>query len=134
MAFRIWIILLAVFTFYSGLVYRNCDEKLKAGMPNEHVLAGWNLWQKKNCQSCHQFYGLGGYLGPDLTNVISDNHKGAAYAKIMIQYGNTRMPNFKLTEQEVNDLVTFLSWVDKSGKNKISDSAIHWTGTYNLKE
>ena len=33
------------------------------------------VFQKYNCISCHQLYGLGGYLGPDLTNVISE--KGA---------------------------------------------------------
>jgi len=134
MAFRLWISLLAAFAFYSGLVYKNCDVKMKAGIPSDQVMAGWKIWQQKNCQSCHQFYGLGGYLGPDLTNIISDQHKGPEYARVIIKFGTTRMPNFKLTETEINDLIAFLAWIDKSGKNKVPDSAIHWTGTYNTNE
>ena len=37
-----------------------------------HLVAeGRLVWQKYNCHTCHQLYGLGGYLGPDLTNVYS---------------------------------------------------------------
>jgi len=45
---------------------------------SEKALQGQQLWQQNNCFSCHQIYGLGGYLGPDLTNVYSQRGKGPA--------------------------------------------------------
>ena len=43
---------------------------------SEKAVSGRIVWQKYNCQSCHQLYGLGRYLGPDLTNVVSNPKKG----------------------------------------------------------
>ena len=132
MAVRIWVILMTSFIIYSGLVYINCDKKSKIEIPDKHVSSGWKLWQEKNCQSCHQFYGLGGYMGPDLTNVISEQNKGAKYAHTIIKFGTGRMPNFGFSDSEVNDIVSFLTWIDKSGKSKVPDSAVQWSGSYNI--
>jgi len=101
------------------------------GKPLSHeVAAGWQLWQDKNCQSCHQLYGLGGYMGPDLTNVASQ--KGTGYMRGLIQYGTNRMPDFNLNDTEVNNVIAFLCWVDKSGTAKVPDSLVHWTGSYTI--
>ena len=42
------------------------------------------------------------------------------------------MPYFALTDKEVSNLVEFLAWVDKSGRSRIPDDAVHWSGTYIL--
>ena len=73
------------------------------------------VWQKYNCQSCHQLYGLGGYLGPDLTNVISEQGKGPAYVLAMVRSGVKQMPSFRLTKEEEEQLIEFLRQADKSG-------------------
>lgn len=91
---------------------------------------GQEIWQEKNCQSCHQLYGLGGYMGPDLTNIASDSGKGAEYMYTFMKYGTGRMPNYHLTDDEINDLITFLSWVNKSGVSHVPEENVHWTGTY----
>jgi nitric oxide reductase subunit C len=132
MAFKIWILLFASFIIYSGFVYINCDEKQHGVSANKHVYAGWKTWQQKNCQSCHQFYGLGGYLGPDLTNIASDSTKKGGYMYAIIKYGTGRMPNFHLNDTEIADVIEFLTWVDKSGKSRVSEKSVNWTGTYNL--
>ncbi|MBS1588172.1 MAG: cytochrome c [Bacteroidetes bacterium] len=122
-------ILLLTFLFfgcYSGIVYLFCDNKPDA--PDTAAQRGWKVWQDKNCQSCHQFYGLGGYMGPDLTNVASQ--KGPNYMRGIIEHGTGKMPDFHLTKEEVNDVIAFLSWVDKSGQTQVPDSSVHWTGTY----
>ena len=73
------------------------------------------IWQKYNCQSCHQLFGLGGFLGPDLTNTISQPAKGEKYIRAMIQSGIKQMPAFKIPENELNELMEFLKSTDASG-------------------
>jgi nitric oxide reductase subunit C len=75
------------------------------------------VWQKYNCQSCHQLYGLGGYLGPDLTNCIAQEGKGELYVKAMIEVGTKQMPAFKLSDQEVTSLMAFLYSINKTGNS-----------------
>ncbi len=131
--FRLWIILFSVFVVYTCFVYTCCDQKnAPSTPPDSRVNAGWTLWQEKNCQSCHQVYGLGGYLGPDLTNTAGDPYKGEKYIYSFIKNGTGKMPNFNLNDSEVNNLVAFLVWVDRSGKNIVPKEKVTWTGNYNL--
>lgn len=95
---------------------------------SEHVRHGMDVWQRSNCTACHQLYGLGGYMGPDLTNVHSA--KGEARIRTFVRYGTGRMPAHDLSDGELDALVAFLAWVDASGRSRVADSAVHWTGTY----
>jgi nitric oxide reductase subunit C len=95
-------------------------------------MAGMQTWQEKNCQSCHQLYGLGGYMGPDLTNTASEKGKGPDYMRAFIKSGTSRMPNFHLSDTEVLNVIAFLKWVDRSGRSKVEAADVHWTGSYNL--
>ncbi len=74
------------------------------------------VWQEYNCQSCHQFYGLGGYLGPDLTNIMSQPGKGELYLKAMVKSGTKQMPSFTVPDKKMKELIEFLKSVDASGK------------------
>jgi nitric oxide reductase subunit C len=131
--FKLWIALFIVFVIYTGLVYNFCDKRdREESIPGKAALAGWDTWQEKNCQSCHQIYGLGGYMGPDLTNVASDSDKDEKYLRTFIKYGTGKMPNFRLNDTEVNNVVAFLRWVDKSGKSKVAMDKVTWSGNYNL--
>jgi nitric oxide reductase subunit C len=82
-------------------------------MPPDAV-QGKQLWQQLNCQNCHQLYGLGGYMGPDLTTVTSDKNRGAAYARGMILGGGKRMPTYHLSTQDADKLLAFLSYVNST--------------------
>lgn len=132
MVTRIWVVLLMVFAAFSWAVYAYCDSGNMEGQPSPQALAGWNTWQQKNCQSCHQLYGLGGYMGPDLTNTFSQPGKGADYMRTFIKHGTGRMPDFRLNDREADELISFLSWVDRSGKSIVSPEQVHWSGTYDL--
>jgi len=123
---KIWVSLFLAFTAYSWMVYMHAEDRNNVAHLDRHTKAGWQLWQDKNCQSCHQLYGLGGYMGPDLTNVYSE--KGPKYMETFIKYGTGKMPNFHLNDSETQGLVSFLAWIDKSGKTKIPASAVHWWG------
>jgi nitric oxide reductase subunit C len=124
------LILSILFAGYTIAVYLFADPGHSSPPPDEREKAGWAIWQEKNCQSCHQLYGLGGYIGPDLTNTASI--KGAEYMRSFIVSGTDRMPDFHLKPDEVDQLISFLGWVDKSGRTCVPDSAVHWTGTYSI--
>lgn len=128
----VWIALFTLFVAYSGIIYLQGGDN--HGNRSKEVLEGMQVWQNKNCQSCHQLYGLGGYLGPDLTNVHSAPGKGPEYMKGLIKYGTGRMPNFHLSDKETDQLISFLAWVDESGTPAVPSSAVHWTGTYLIEE
>lgn len=81
---------------------------------NTKIDPGKLAWQKYNCNACHQIYGLGGYLGPDLTNTYSA--KGEAYIGAFLKSGTVIMPNYGLSDTEIRDLTGFLKTVDASGK------------------
>lgn len=131
--FRIWLVLFSIFITYTLFVYTSCDKANPGAIkPDQKVLAGWKLWQANNCHSCHQVYGLGGYLGPDLTNVAADPLKDERYLGTFIKYGTGRMPNFHFNDEEVSNLISFLGWVNKSGKSRVAAESVTWTGTYNI--
>jgi nitric oxide reductase subunit C len=133
MMFRLWIALFTTFLIYTAFVYTSCDPgKPEVAHPSSQIVAGWNTWQQKNCQTCHQLYGLGGYMGPDLTNVASDPLKSTQYLFTFIRYGTGKMPNFNLSDTEINNLVAFLKWVDKSGQSIVTKDHVTSFGNYNL--
>ena len=128
-------VLFIVFVVYTISVYRNADHKKDTDtIPDKKVLSGWTTWQEKNCQSCHQVYGLGGYLGPDLTNIAGDTTKNEVYIRTFIKYGTSRMPDFHLNDAEISNLVAFLSWVNKSGRSRVPRECVTWSGNYNLEK
>lgn len=99
----------------------------------EEAKKGKLLFQDYNCISCHQLYGLGGYMGPDLTNIMSTPGKGEVFVKAFIQSGTKRMPNFHLKENEVNALTEYLNYVDKTGVSPVRNFEIKYDGTITQK-
>ncbi len=126
----VFIILVLSYCFYSGLIYLYSNKTSQT--PSVHVTKGLAIWQSKNCQACHQLYGLGGFMGPDLTNIISDSIKGPVYASAFIKAGTAKMPKFNLSVNEVNDLVAFLTWVDQSGHSAVTEDKVTPLGNYKL--
>lgn len=98
------------------------------------VQAGFEVFQANNCIACHQLYGLGGYMGPDLTNVASDPEKGPEYARAFIEYGTGRMPDFELGEAEIDSLIQFLHFTAASGQYPPVAPKLNWNGTVDYDE
>jgi len=119
--------LCASFFFYSAYVYTMGTEASHLAPMSAEVRHGQNLYQEHNCVACHQFYGLGGYMGPDLTNVIS--RYSPAYARAFIMTGTARMPNFNLAVGEVDELVAYLEFVDSTGTYPPQNFEVTWYGT-----
>lgn len=112
----IFITLCLLFFAYSLSIYLK-PFSIKDNVRFNKVKAaeGRIVWQEYNCQSCHQLYGLGGYLGPDLTNIISNPNKGEKLIRIIVKSGVKQMPAFKMNENELIALIEFLKSVDASG-------------------
>lgn len=106
--------LISVFAFYNYSLYTGNVAKYELTLSNK-AIEGQQLWIQKNCASCHQLYGLGGYLGPDITNICSDKNKGPEYVKAFLNTGVKSMPKFNFTEKEKENIAAFLQEVDKTG-------------------
>ena len=110
MKLAIFISLLALFLIYSALVY-TCGTETVAAPMNDKAIEGKMIFQKYNCTACHQLYGLGGYLGPELTTVMSlPGHE--LYARAILKTGTQRMPDFKLSGHDIDCVIEFLNYVD----------------------
>lgn len=111
-----FILLSLAFIVYSFSIYlKPLHPSPNSNFSITEASEGRLVWQKYNCQSCHQLYSLGGYLGPDLTNVISQPGKGKDFLKAMLHAGYNQMPVFQLSNQEINQLYEFLKSIDASG-------------------
>lgn len=109
--------------YFSGNDNFNIQKKTNINLKNsknsEIKLSskGKLIWQKYNCQSCHQIYSLGGYLGPDLTNVYSKYNKNEDVLKHFFKGGTKQMPIFDLNEFEEKCLLSFFRVLDETGKS-----------------
>jgi nitric oxide reductase subunit C len=109
-------ILSVAYLCYSFWIYNGATHYGITMTPKQ--ILGKKIYQENNCQSCHQVFGLGGYLGPELTKVISDKKRGEAYAKVFLENGGgTRMPNFEFSPIEVAAVLEYLKYVDSSANS-----------------
>ena len=108
--------LLAAFVGQTALVYAD-DTADRTPPLSEEALAGRKLWHEHNCQVCHQIYGFGGFLGPDLTN--AGGRMTLEYLTPILtdgpQNGTTQMPAFHMEESEIAALHQFFVELDKTG-------------------
>lgn len=120
-------LLSAAFLLFSWSIYldENIYENKPADYDTEMQKQGRLVWQKYNCHVCHQLYGLGGFLGPDLTNV---SEKGFYYLDAFLKNGASSMPSIELTEEETKQLFEFLKATNASGSSNPKDYRKLWNG------
>ena len=93
------------------------------------VAKGKHLWEVNNCVGCHTIMGEGAYYAPELANVFdrrgnADEATFKAYlqgwmaAQPMQAENRRKMPQFNLSEDEVNSLADFLIWTSKIDDNE----------------
>jgi len=81
------------------------------------VANGKKIWETRNCIGCHTLLGEGAYFAPELGNVYK--RRGGEFIKAWIQGqpsgtpGRRQMPQFNLTEQQLDDLVAFLKYTSE---------------------
>ncbi|MDX1186174.1 c-type cytochrome [Sinorhizobium medicae] len=91
----------------------------------DSVARGKHVWEKNSCINCHTLLGEGAYFAPELGNVWkrwggeSDPESARETLKSWMAAqpsgadGRRQMPQFNLTEQELNDLADFLEWTSR---------------------
>lgn len=113
---HIFIPLTVCYLVYSFFLYRpSFSSKKVKEYKNELAINGRLIFQKYNCQDCHQLYGLGGYLGPDLTNVYDKYNGNNEALKAFFKGGMKQMPEFNLRSYEEKELIEFFKMTNASG-------------------
>lgn len=95
----------------------------------ESVVAGKKLWEDNNCVGCHTLIGEGAYYAPELMNVYQ--RRGASNEVTFKGYmqgwmaaqpldapDRRKMPQFNLTNEQVDNLSDFLIWTSKVNANE----------------
>ncbi|ADE14694.1 nitric-oxide reductase [Nitrosococcus halophilus Nc 4] len=112
-----------ILTIHSHLYIKNTstDESTLT----EAVARGKHVWERHACINCHTLLGEGAYFAPELGNVWvryggrEDPAGARAALKAWMRAqplgieGRRQMPQFNLTEQELDDLIDFLEWTSR---------------------
>ncbi len=118
-----------VFAGLSVDTVQRVPELSHADKITESVARGKNLWEVNNCVGCHTIMGEGAYYAPELGNVFDRRGAGneeafKAYmqgwmaAQPLSEPGRRKMPQFHLSEAQVNDLADFLIWTSRIDDNE----------------
>jgi nitric oxide reductase subunit C len=119
------------FAIFAGMTAHSHMYALNTTPPvTDSVARGKHVWEKHSCINCHTILGEGAYFAPEVGNVLTrwggeKDMKGAketlkAWMKSQPSgvAGRRQMPNFKLTDKEVEDLGDFFEWVGKINTQK----------------
>lgn len=91
----------------------------------QEVADGKKVWERHACINCHTILGEGAYFAPEVGNVFFryGGDKDPAGAREAIKEwmkaqpsgieGRRQMPQFHLSEKDLNDLAAFLEWTAK---------------------
>lgn len=104
--------LVAAFAVQGFLVYTDSTGREMPPL-SAAALQGRDVWLDRNCQACHQFYGFGGFLGPDLTNAASRLTR--ARLDEVLTVGSRQMPPFHLSPDEITLIEAYLREMDATG-------------------
>lgn len=109
----VYLLLIVAFFAQTGLVYFDPRHAEIAAPLSEQARQGLSLWRANNCQVCHQIHGFGGFLGPDLTNLISRRPE-EDFTDVLVE-GRKQMPAFGFDEPQREAIIAFLTEVDRTG-------------------
>ena len=84
------------------------------------VALGKQVWEENNCIGCHTLMGEGAYFAPELGNAYDrfgkDKEALIAFIKSRPKEGiagRRSMPQFNLTDEQLNGLAEFLKWTSE---------------------
>ena len=84
------------------------------------VALGKKVWEENNCIGCHTLLGEGAYFAPELGNVYTRFGNDKEAIKLVIASrpkegipGRRNMPQFNLSEEELDAIAEFLKWTSE---------------------
>jgi nitric oxide reductase subunit C len=107
-------LLFAAIVFHSE---QKIPQRSNAQAITPAVVAGKKIWETRNCIGCHTLLGEGAYFAPELGNVYK--RRGPEFIKAWIKTqptgvpGRRQMPQFNLSDQQLDDLTEFLKWTSE---------------------
>ena len=109
-----FILLFLALTYQTEKEFPKYDNRANL---TEQVARGKKLWEVNNCIGCHTLLGEGAYFAPELGNVYQRRGPEFIKAWIKAQPGGTpgrrQMPQFNLTDAELDDVVAFLKYASE---------------------
>ncbi len=108
-AFFILLFLALTFDTTRAMPERDNRENL-----TPQVVLGKKVWEDNNCIGCHTLLGEGAYFAPELGNVYV--RRGGDFIKAWMKMqptgapGRRQMPQFNLSEEELDAIVAFLKY------------------------
>jgi nitric oxide reductase subunit C len=124
---------LALFLALTVDTHRQFAALTHADRLDEQVVAGKRAFEKYNCNDCHTILGFGGYYAPDLTRAYARLGEDAltrrlAHPEVAFADSYRKMPQQKLSQQEIADIVAYLKWVSDIENNDWppQDSTKRW--------
>lgn len=90
-------------------------------MPGSSGYRGLELWRSHGCGTCHALFGLGGHIGPDLTNVM--RRRNRAFMRHVLRHGMGAMPPFDLGDDPADALIAYLQHLDGLGTYPLESAA-----------
>jgi nitric oxide reductase subunit C len=116
------VICTAVFVWLTIDTHTTVPKRTHTDQLTDEVVLGKRVWHKHNCNDCHTILGIGGYYSPDVTKAYST--RGEAWLKVFLKNPESsdpkrrKMPNFNLSEDEINKLIAYFKWVDAIDTNQ----------------
>ncbi|MCZ6691247.1 MAG: c-type cytochrome [Planctomycetota bacterium] len=112
-------VIVVAYLFVAVVAYTDHPRKPGEDPLTEFERAGLDVWRRNNCQVCHQIYGFGGFLGPDLTNRVTDEIDDEELSWIL-EFGSGRMPALDLSEDDQEAVLAYLRAVNRTGQSQPS--------------
>jgi len=118
-----FLVVFVALTVHSHIYIVN-ESTDKEGL-SESVARGKAVWEEHSCINCHTLLGEGAYFAPEVGNVWvryggrDDPESARESLKAWMQSqptgieGRRQMPQFNLSDQELDDLIDFLEWTSR---------------------
>ncbi len=117
--FSLLLLLSLTFHTVSALPERDHRENL-----TPQVALGKKVWEDNDCIGCHTLLGEGAYFAPELGNVYQRFGDSTETIAMFISSrpaegipGRRSMPQFNLSDEELNAIAEFLKWSSEINTN-----------------
>ena len=96
-------------------------ERTNDDQITDSVRRGREIWDDNNCMGCHTILGEGAYYAPELTKTVE--RRGEVWLRTFLKDpqamypGRRKMVQYDFTDEEITDVISFLSWIGKIDTN-----------------